>query len=98
MKQQSSFVGWDFVLESDNGSEDIWTIHEHVDYPKHVWPLVNLVGWYEVDFTDFAFFATHWMMTDCNDVDDCNGVDLDFSDSVDAKDLKIFCDHWLEGL
>jgi hypothetical protein len=37
MKQQSSFVGWDFVGETANGTEDIWTINEGVDYPKLAW-------------------------------------------------------------
>jgi hypothetical protein len=32
-------AGWDFVDESDNGSEDIWDIFEGVDYPKLSWEL-----------------------------------------------------------
>ncbi|MGA2679453.1 MAG: GLUG motif-containing protein [Sedimentisphaerales bacterium] len=34
MKKQSSFVGWDFVGETANGLNDIWTICEGFDYPK----------------------------------------------------------------
>ena len=97
MKQQNSFSGWDFVGETVNGPDDIWTIHEDVNYPEHVWPLVNLVGWHGVDFADYAFFANYWMDTNCGDVNDCNGVDFDFSNAVDTNDLKIFCAHWLEG-
>lgn len=99
MQTKSTFTdaGWDFVGESVNGPDDIWTIHEDVNYPEHVWPLVNLVGWHGVDFADYAFFANYWMDTNCGDVNDCNGVDFDFSNAVDANDLKIFCDHWLEG-
>ena len=37
MKQQASFVGWDFVGETANGPNDIWTICEGVDYPKLTW-------------------------------------------------------------
>ena len=44
----------------------------------------------------FVCISEIWeMTTDCNEREDCNGVDLDFSDSVDANDLKIFCNYWL---
>jgi len=100
MQTESTFTnaGWDFVGETINGPNDIWTIHDGNDYPVHVWPLVNFVGWYEVDLADYAFFSNYWKYTNCGDVNDCNGVDLDFSDTVDGKDLKIICDHWLTGL
>lgn len=99
MQTQSTFTdaGWDFVGESVNGTEDIWTIHDGQDYPKLVWKLVNFIGWYEVDFADFAFFANHWGQLNCSDPIDCDGADLDFSDAVDGGDLKIFCDYWLTG-
>ena len=38
MKQQSRFVGWDFVGETANGTDNIWTITEGVSYPKLVSP------------------------------------------------------------
>jgi len=95
MKQQSSFVSWDFVNETDNGTEDIWTIKEGIKYPEHVWPLVQFYGWDGVDFADYSFFSNHWLMTDCNDFNDCNSTDLDFSASVDANDLDIFTNYWL---
>jgi len=99
MQIETTFTdaGWDFVGEIVNGPNDVWTIHETVDYPKHVWPLVNFVGWYEVDFLDYAYFANHWQDINCGVSNDCDGADLDFSDAVDWVDLKIFCDHWLEG-
>ncbi|MBN2021030.1 MAG: hypothetical protein JW749_12500 [Sedimentisphaerales bacterium] len=37
MKQQASFVGWDFIGETANGTEDIWWINEGIDYPKLSW-------------------------------------------------------------
>ncbi len=99
MQTESTFTdaGWDFVGEIVNGPNDVWTIHETVDYPKHVWKLVNFVGWYEIDLLDYAFFANYWQDTNCGGANDCDGTDLDFSNTVDAGDLKIFCDHWLEG-
>jgi hypothetical protein len=39
MKQQASFVGWDFAGETANGTNDIWWIAEGAGYPKLVWRL-----------------------------------------------------------
>ncbi len=99
MQTMSTFtaVGWDFVGEEENGTDDIWSIHEGIDYPVLVWEIVNFVGWYEVDMLDFAFFANHWMNSNCGDWDDCEGTDIDFSGSVDMADLVIFTNRWLIG-
>lgn len=97
MKQQTSFINWDFVIETANGTDEIWTIKEGVKYPEFVWPLVQYQGWDGVDFLDFSFFANHWFENNCGNANDCEGADLDFSDKVDEADLMIFCDHWLEG-
>jgi hypothetical protein len=95
MLTESSFTdyGWDFVNETSNGTEDIWTIKEDVNYPEHVWPLVQYVDWDGVDFLDYGFFANH----DCNDINDCNSTDLDFSGAVDINDVNIFTSYWLFG-
>jgi hypothetical protein len=41
MKMASTFIsaGWDFVGETDNGTEDIWWIDEEQDYPRLTWEL-----------------------------------------------------------
>jgi len=98
MKTRLTFTsaGWDFIGETANGTEDIWTIKQLIDYPKLVWQAVNFVGQYEVDFADYSFLAGHWLNSNCAASNDCNGTDLDFSGSVDATDLAIFCQHWLE--
>jgi hypothetical protein len=43
MQTASTFIdaGWDFVDETDNGTEDIWWIDEGQDYPKLWWELLN---------------------------------------------------------
>lgn len=33
-------VGWDFVDEMENGTEDIWWIDEGHDYPRLWWELI----------------------------------------------------------
>jgi len=42
MKQQKSFVGWDFVGETANGFHDTWWIAEGVSYPKLYWQLLEV--------------------------------------------------------
>ena len=81
------------------GSEIItkYLIKEGVKYPEHVCPLVQYHGWDGVDFADYSFFSNHWLMTDCNDANDCNSTDLDFSGTVDTNDLDIFTTYWLFG-
>ena len=49
----------------------------------------------DVDFVDYAVFASHWMNQDCNYPDWCGGSDLDYSGVVDFNDLAIFTDNWL---
>ncbi|MCJ7776763.1 MAG: hypothetical protein MUP16_00370, partial [Sedimentisphaerales bacterium] len=53
----------------------------------------------KVNFKDFSVFAAHWRNSDCNQVNNwCSGSDLDASGSVDAIDLALWADHWLEGV
>ena len=39
MKTENTFTdaGWDFVGETENGSEDTWWIKEGLDYPRLWW-------------------------------------------------------------
>ncbi|MCP4610954.1 MAG: hypothetical protein GY845_19785 [Planctomycetes bacterium] len=34
-------AGWDFVDETENGTEDIWWIDEGKDYPRLWWELIE---------------------------------------------------------
>ena len=85
-------AGWDFV--------DIWDICEEMNYPKFFWqiPPGDFLCPDGVSLIDYSFFTARWKHTNCGDANDCDGVDLDFSDAVDESDLKIFLDHWLTGL
>ncbi|MHC4266598.1 MAG: hypothetical protein ACYSUK_11825 [Planctomycetota bacterium] len=49
-----------------------------------------------IDFLDYGFFANHYGLTDCNDINDCNSTDLNFSGAVDNNDLDIFSSSWKE--
>jgi hypothetical protein len=97
MQTASTFTNasWDFVGESENGTEDIWAICEGVDYPKLTWQFV--VGDFdsdmETDFADFCILAERWLGTDgsfwCGE-----GCDLTNDESVNWQDLMFFVKNW----
>jgi len=78
---------WLITCEAQNQIYPL--IMETIDY------LMSQMGPY--DLISFSSFAEYWMNTDCATSNDCGGTDLDFSGSVDATDLKIFCNYWLIG-
>jgi hypothetical protein len=91
MKQQASFIAWDFV--------SVWGVCERMNHPRLVWqiPPGDFFCPDGVDFFDYSFFASQWAEDNCAVSNDCEGRDLDLLGSVDIKDLRIFVDHWLEG-
>jgi hypothetical protein len=98
MKQEASFIGWDFVWETANGTEDIWSICETVSYPKLAWQFDYKAGDSDddrdVDFIDFAVMGLKWMQADFDIY--CGGMDLTGDGWVDLYDLAVMCDFWLE--
>ena len=50
----------------------------------------------QVDFEDFSILAGYWYGPNCAEPDWCEGADLDNSGFVDANDLMLFTDYWLE--
>ena len=100
MQAESTFTdaGWDFVGESINGTEDIWSICEGTNYPRLAWqiPAGDFVCPDGITIDDFLFFIEHWRDDNCDSGNDyCQGTDLDFSGTVDANDLEIFLENWL---
>lgn len=49
-----------------------------------------------VDFGDFAILGSYWRRTDCAGSGDCGGTDLNVDGKVDANDLDLFIDYFLE--
>jgi len=91
-------AGWDFVDESVNGTEDIWSICEGTNYPRLAWqiPAGDFVCPDDMAIEDFMFFIEHWRDDNCDSGNDyCQGTDLDFSGTVDINDLEIFLENWL---
>ena len=54
-------------------------------------PCPNLDGCNTVNFSDFAVLADEWQLSGA----DLAG-DIDESGKVDANDLGVLCDYWLE--
>jgi hypothetical protein len=92
-------AGWDFVGESENGTEDIWAICEGVDYPQLAWEYV--IGDFDADadtdLADFCILAEHWLAADgsfwCG-----HGCDLTSDGSVNSEDLAVFAENWLGNI
>jgi hypothetical protein len=103
MQMASTFTdaGWDFVGESVNGTEDIWSICEGTNYPRLAWqiPAGDFICPDGITIEDFVFFAEYWRDDNCDISNDyCQGTDLDFSGTVDADDLEILLENWLAGV
>ena len=100
MQKENTFTkaNWDFVGETDNGTEDIWTICEGTNYPRFVWQIRDgdLVCPDGIAMEDFDFFMDHWEDSNCDSTNNyCDGTDLDFSGTVDINDFVILIDNWL---
>jgi len=64
-------------------------------YFSHI-PTRDLDSDDDVDFNDFAVFASEWFEGDCNSANEwCNGTDLDLDGNVDVNDLGLFTEYWL---
>jgi hypothetical protein len=100
MQTRGTFTsaGWDFKGESDNGTQDTWTICEGQTYPALVRRrfLGDFIGLDGVDMADFSVLALAWRCTDsdpnwysfCDISDPNDGV-------IDERDLAVFADNWL---
>jgi hypothetical protein len=102
MQTRDTFLkaGWDFVSETANGTEDLWSIREGLNYPELLWQFItgDFDGDNRVNFVDFAFFAQRWLSSDSSFLFS-RGTDLTNDGKVDLDDLREFADNWLtEGL
>jgi hypothetical protein len=95
MKQQSSFVGWDFTDETANGTNDYWRMCvDGLYYPHFRWEYSSRGDFVcpdRVDFYDFAVFADQWLLKKLSaDVAPGGGDGI-----VNFIDYTVFADGWL---
>jgi hypothetical protein len=95
MKTQSTFTSavWDFIGETANGTEDIWSICEGTNYPRFVWqiPAADWICPDGVGLEDFSYLGGVWGSADPDP------ANLDGEDGIGFGDLKVFCEEWLSG-
>jgi len=97
LQRQTTFtdVGWDFVGETANGSEDIWRLcNQGNEYPKLAWQYLpgDFLCPDYVDFLDFAQFGRWWLAPD-----PC-AADLTGDGLINAHDLIVQSYNWLMGM
>ena len=96
MKDQASYIDWDFSY--DDGNEADWFIQID-EYPILTWQIspADLYADGRNDFKDFALFSEFWMREDCSIYNYyCEFSDLDLDGDVDIDDLFELMGYWLE--
>ena len=95
MKGMFFSAGWDFVEESVNGTENIWSICEGQNYPQFArqFRTGDFNNDTRVNFKDFAILAERWLERD-NPFFWCRGTDLTDDGEVNYDDLKVFAENW----
>ncbi|MFH1369713.1 MAG: GLUG motif-containing protein [Planctomycetota bacterium] len=93
MKQQSSFLGWDFVDETRNGYEDYWRLcNEGMEYPKLSWQYLpgDIACPDGVDISDLTELCDQWLIKAIPfDLVPPNGDGI-----VNFADFAVFAEGW----
>jgi hypothetical protein len=89
MPYTPGYANWNF--------NNIWALCENTNYPRLQWSIAtgDIVCPDGVDVNDLNVIANYWLYNDCSGNSDCNGADLDGSDSVNLIDLALFSRFWL---
>jgi len=106
MKTQATFTestllhsGWDFLGESDNGTNDIWRMcQDGLDYPRLRWQYSrygDLDCPDSIGPQDLAYLAYRWLWNDCGSLNNCDWADINCDDIVNFQDFAIFGQYWL---
>lgn len=96
MKQQASFVDWDFSYS--DGNDAVWFMARD-GYPILTWQISNADIYTDGknNLKDFSVIAKYWMREDCKNYNHfCQWADMNFDGAVDIDDLAIFLTYWLE--
>jgi len=87
MRQQSSFVGWDFFAEAVNGTDELWKMN---GYPVLSWQI-------PVGMQEFAMLGNFWREQNCQPGQLCSTVDWYTDGHIDFKDLAQLSKGWLSS-
>jgi hypothetical protein len=87
MRQQSSFVNWDFFAEAVNGTDELW---EMDGYPVLSWQT-------PVGLREFAMLAKFWLEPNCQPGELCSTVDWYTDGRIDFNDLNQLHKSWLSS-
>lgn len=93
-----TFAGWDFVGESANGIEDIWTICEGTNYPRFASqiPAGDFACPDGVTMIDFATLGSAWLSKPGDSTwNPAYNISYPSDDVIDLADLAVFADDWL---
>lgn len=87
-------AGWDFAVETLNGSDDIWVMFQG-QYPQFAWqcPIAGDIALpYGVGIDDLQKLALHWLQVGCPN--ECENADLTGDGLVNLFDFSILAGHW----
>lgn len=98
-KQQSSFVGWDFLGESANGDNEIWRMcMDGVDYPRLSWESARSGDFAcgdGVGMPDLALLAENWLTSTAIEPGTFNyACDADGDEQIDLKDYDVLSKNY----
>lgn len=99
MKNQSSFVVWDFVGESANGDNEIWRMCvDGVDYPRLSLEFAqdgDFACGDGVDWADLQMLAEHWLTMADSSPDTFNyACDANGDGQIDLEDYSVLSGNW----
>ncbi len=96
MKTKSTFSGWDFVGESDNGTADWWRMCADGAYPRLTWEFSQAGDFVcpdGVTMEELLYLVNRWLAT----TSDASGsADANSDGTVNLADLAILSAHWLQ--
>jgi len=103
MKTMSTFTeaGWDFLGESDNGTDDVWRMCQGgVDYPRLRWEF-SRTGDLDcpdgVGLEDLGYLCQRWLWDNCEALNHCDWADINQNGVVNMNDFVILAANWLDG-
>jgi parallel beta-helix repeat protein/predicted outer membrane repeat protein len=88
-------LGMDMYTTRTDIVSDVGIVDMGYHYPPRWW-FGDMEPDGDVDFFDFAHWASYWMNRNCTEPAFCSGSDLHKDGKVDYMDLKVFAEHWLE--